>query len=89
MYCQESGYADYLPVDVAVNAIFACSWNYLYFKDHDRRVFNLTSSSEFKVRCLILVDSLKLSTILINSKILPDSKKKKKIMFSGFVETDN
>ena len=49
MYCQETGYADYLPVDIAVNAIFACSWNYLYFKDYENRVYNLTSSSEFKV----------------------------------------
>ncbi|XP_012281000.1 putative fatty acyl-CoA reductase CG5065 [Orussus abietinus] len=49
MYCNEDGYADYLPVDIAVNAILASSWNFIYFKDHEKRVYNLTSSSEFKV----------------------------------------
>ncbi|XP_076277547.1 putative fatty acyl-CoA reductase CG5065 [Lasioglossum baleicum] len=49
MYCNENGYADYLPVDIAVNGILACSWNFLYFKDYEKRVFNLTSSNEFKI----------------------------------------
>lgn len=49
MYCNENGYADYLPVDIAVNAILASSWNFIYLKDHEKRVYNLTSSSEFKV----------------------------------------
>jgi len=52
MYCNENGYADYLPVDIACNAILLCSWNFLYFKDYDKRVCNLTSSSEFKVRVI-------------------------------------
>ncbi|XP_071875697.1 putative fatty acyl-CoA reductase CG5065 isoform X3 [Bombus fervidus] len=49
MYCNDSSYADYLPVDIAVNAILASSWNFIYCKDHEKRVYNLTSSSEFKV----------------------------------------
>ncbi|XP_033326343.2 putative fatty acyl-CoA reductase CG5065 [Megalopta genalis] len=49
MYCNETGYADYLPVDIAVNAILTSSWNFIYFKDYEKRVFNLTSSNEFKV----------------------------------------
>ncbi|XP_076618338.1 fatty acyl-CoA reductase 1-like [Colletes latitarsis] len=49
MYCNENSYADYLPVDIAVNAILATSWNFIYHKDHERRVYNLTSSNEFKV----------------------------------------
>ncbi|XP_031825904.1 putative fatty acyl-CoA reductase CG5065 [Nomia melanderi] len=49
MYCDENGYADYLPVDIAVNAILAASWNYFYLHDDERRVFNLTSSNEYKV----------------------------------------
>ncbi|XP_074109609.1 putative fatty acyl-CoA reductase CG5065 [Cotesia typhae] len=49
MYCDERGYADYLPVDIAVNAILACTWNYIGNKDESRRVYNLTSSHEFKV----------------------------------------
>ncbi|XP_063978990.1 putative fatty acyl-CoA reductase CG5065 [Diachasmimorpha longicaudata] len=48
MYCDERGYADYLPVDIAVNAILGVSWNFIHTKD-DRRVYNLTSSHEFKV----------------------------------------
>ncbi|XP_014296152.1 putative fatty acyl-CoA reductase CG5065 isoform X1 [Microplitis demolitor] len=49
MYCDERGYADYLPVDIAVNAILACTWNFVGIKDESRRVYNLTSSHEFKV----------------------------------------
>ncbi|XP_011860548.1 PREDICTED: putative fatty acyl-CoA reductase CG5065 [Vollenhovia emeryi] len=49
MYCNENSYADYLPVDIAVNAILLGTWNYIYHKDHNRSVINLTSSSEFKV----------------------------------------
>lgn len=49
MYCNENGYADYLPVDIAVNAILAASWNYIHNKEHEKRVYNLTSSNEFKV----------------------------------------
>lgn len=29
MYCNASGYGDYLPVDFAVNGIFLGSWNYI------------------------------------------------------------
>jgi len=49
MYCNETGYADYLPVDIAVNGILVATWNFIYFKDHEKRVYNMTSSSEFKV----------------------------------------
>lgn len=49
MYCNENGYADYLPADIAVNAILLCTCNFIYFKEHEKRVYNLTSSSEFKV----------------------------------------
>lgn len=49
MYCNENGYADYVPVDISVNAILAITWNYIVNKDHEKRVYNLTSSSEFKV----------------------------------------
>lgn len=58
MYCNENGYADYVPVDIAVNAVLVATWNYLYLKDHEKRVYNFTSSNEFKVdgknnRCLV------------------------------------
>ncbi|KAK0166937.1 hypothetical protein PV327_004403 [Microctonus hyperodae] len=49
MYCDEHGYADYLPVDIAVNAILACSWNFISCNENSKRVYNLTSSNEFKV----------------------------------------
>ncbi|XP_025834144.1 fatty acyl-CoA reductase 1-like isoform X2 [Agrilus planipennis] len=47
MYCNSKGYADYLPVDVAVNGIIITSWDYIGFKK--RRYYNLTSSGEIKV----------------------------------------
>lgn len=49
MYCNGDRYADYLPVDIAINAILLATWNYLYFKDYDMKVINMTSSTEFKV----------------------------------------
>ncbi|XP_034946182.1 putative fatty acyl-CoA reductase CG5065 [Chelonus insularis] len=56
MLCDERGYADYLPVDIAINAIFGCSWNYIYCKDESRRVYNLTSSHQFKVSWSEILD---------------------------------
>lgn len=29
MYCNNEGYADYLPVDIAVNGIILGTWNYI------------------------------------------------------------
>lgn len=49
MYCNKNSYADYLPVDIAANAILVSTLNFIYFKDYEKRVYNLTSSSEFKV----------------------------------------
>ncbi|EFN87626.1 putative fatty acyl-CoA reductase CG5065 [Harpegnathos saltator] len=56
MYCDDKRYADYLPVDVAVNAILIASWNFLYFKDYEKRVYNLTSSSEFQISWGEIID---------------------------------
>lgn len=49
MYCNENGYADYVSADLVVNAILTCTWNFIYLKDQEKRVYNLTSSSDFKV----------------------------------------
>ncbi|XP_018401452.1 PREDICTED: putative fatty acyl-CoA reductase CG5065 [Cyphomyrmex costatus] len=49
MFCNENGYADYLPVDIAVNGLLLATWNFIYFKDYGKRVFNMTSSAEIKV----------------------------------------
>lgn len=49
MYCNQQGYADYLPVDIAVNAVLVFAWNYVSNKDHERRIYHITSSSEFKI----------------------------------------
>ncbi|KAL6257452.1 hypothetical protein P5V15_011023 [Pogonomyrmex californicus] len=56
MYCNENGYADYLPVDIAVNGILLATWNFIHFKDHEKRVYNMTSSSEFKVSWAEILD---------------------------------
>jgi len=50
MYCDGDSYGDFIPVDIAVNAILIITLNYLYFNDHEKRVYNLTTSNEFKVR---------------------------------------
>lgn len=49
MYCNSSGYGDYLPVDIAVNAMLCVTWQFLTTKNFDIRVRHLTSSNEIKV----------------------------------------
>ncbi|XP_012056999.1 PREDICTED: putative fatty acyl-CoA reductase CG5065 [Atta cephalotes] len=49
MFCNENGYADYLPVDIAINGLLLATWNFIYFKDYEKRVFNMTSSAEIKI----------------------------------------
>ncbi|CAG9854647.1 unnamed protein product [Phyllotreta striolata] len=47
MYCNSDGYADFLPVDIGVNAMLVST---LDFTMHgNRRIYNLTSSSEYKI----------------------------------------
>lgn len=29
MYCNQEGYADYLPVDIAVNGVLLAAWNFI------------------------------------------------------------
>ncbi|KAJ8956248.1 hypothetical protein NQ318_014980 [Aromia moschata] len=47
MYCNSDRYADYLPVDIGVNAMLVSAWDYLTYKE--RRIYNLTSSSQYKI----------------------------------------
>ncbi|XP_049767217.1 fatty acyl-CoA reductase 1 [Schistocerca cancellata] len=49
MYCDQNGYADYLPVDIAVNGIMIATWNYVANGDKERSIVNMTSSSEFQI----------------------------------------
>ncbi|KAF5287019.1 hypothetical protein FQA39_LY16133 [Lamprigera yunnana] len=47
MYCDSQGYADFLPVDIAVNVLILTSIDFLIHKE--RRIYNCTSSFEYKV----------------------------------------
>lgn len=47
MYCDSQGYADFLPVDIAVNVLLLTSMDYIVYKE--RRIYNCTSSFEYKV----------------------------------------
>jgi fatty acyl-CoA reductase len=29
MYCNQEGYGDYLPVDIAVNGVLLAAWNFI------------------------------------------------------------
>uniref|UniRef100_T1PI92 Fatty acyl-CoA reductase n=1 Tax=Musca domestica TaxID=7370 RepID=T1PI92_MUSDO len=51
MYCQESGYGDFLPVDIAVNAMLVATWRFLTpeYGLKENRVAHMTSSNEIKV----------------------------------------
>ncbi|XP_017769188.1 PREDICTED: putative fatty acyl-CoA reductase CG5065 [Nicrophorus vespilloides] len=54
MYCNGSSYADYLPVDIAVNAVLCASNDYVLYKE--RNVYNLTSSAEYKITWEEIID---------------------------------
>ncbi|XP_034827897.1 putative fatty acyl-CoA reductase CG5065 [Maniola hyperantus] len=57
MYCKSNSYADYLPVDVFINGIMICAWNYIKNGDTKRNVVNFTSSAEIKVTWLEMIDA--------------------------------
>ncbi|KAL4711229.1 hypothetical protein ACJJTC_019070 [Scirpophaga incertulas] len=57
MYCKSNSYADYLPVDVFINGIMICAWNYLSYGDKQSCVVNFTSSAEIKVTWLEMIDA--------------------------------
>ncbi|KAK7604008.1 hypothetical protein V9T40_004281 [Parthenolecanium corni] len=56
MYCNNEGYADYLPVDIAVNGLLIGTWNYVVNNDHERNIFHLTSSQEWQVSWQEVID---------------------------------
>jgi len=56
MYCNNQGYADYLPVDIAVNGIILSTWNYIGRGDKDRKIAHLTSSMEWQVSWQEIID---------------------------------
>ncbi|XP_046383096.1 fatty acyl-CoA reductase 1 [Ischnura elegans] len=58
MYCDSRGHADFIPVDVAVNATLMITWDFVTKKpkDPEKRVYNLTSSSEHKVSWEAILD---------------------------------
>ncbi|XP_065348947.1 putative fatty acyl-CoA reductase CG5065 isoform X1 [Cloeon dipterum] len=56
MWCKSNTYADFVPVDIVANAILLSTWNYVGRKDHEKRVYNLTSSAEFKVTWQEIID---------------------------------
>ncbi|XP_017475765.1 PREDICTED: fatty acyl-CoA reductase 1 isoform X2 [Rhagoletis zephyria] len=51
MYCNSSGYGDFLPVDIAVNGMLVASWRYLTASDRSQvnPVAHMTSSNDIKV----------------------------------------
>jgi len=50
MYCNSSGYGDFLPVDIAVNGILVASWrNITAGTNNTNRVAHMTSSNDIKV----------------------------------------
>ncbi|KAF2902454.1 hypothetical protein ILUMI_03730, partial [Ignelater luminosus] len=64
MFCNSQGYADFLPVDIAVNILMLTTSDYMKFKE--RRIYNCTSSFEFKVTWSEIID---IGRKLINSRM--------------------
>ncbi|CAH2052651.1 unnamed protein product, partial [Iphiclides podalirius] len=57
MYCRSDSYADYLPVDVFINAIMVVVWNYLNHGDKVTTIYNLTTSAEVKITWNELIET--------------------------------
>ncbi|XP_064076069.1 fatty acyl-CoA reductase 1 [Vanessa tameamea] len=57
MYCKGNSYADYLPVDVFINGIMICTWNYIKNGNTKWNVVNFTSSAEIKVTWIEMIDA--------------------------------
>ncbi|XP_049883821.1 putative fatty acyl-CoA reductase CG5065 [Pectinophora gossypiella] len=57
MYCKSDSYADYLPVDVFINGIMICAWNYITRGDTKSNIVNFTSSAEIKVTWSEMIDA--------------------------------
>ena len=49
MWCNSSGYGDYLPVDIAVNGMLVSTWHNVKDKEIKNRITHMTSSNEIKV----------------------------------------
>ncbi|BES94747.1 Male sterility protein [Nesidiocoris tenuis] len=56
MFCDNTGYADYMPVDICINALILAIWNYLGNGDTEKKVYNLTSNSEWQVTWKQVID---------------------------------
>ncbi|KAL1139603.1 hypothetical protein AAG570_006585 [Ranatra chinensis] len=72
MYCDNTGYADYAPVDLAVNAILLAAWNYMSVKYVESNIFNLTTSADMKVTWQDVVDTgkdISLNEIPLNNVV--------------------
>ncbi|KAG5680579.1 hypothetical protein PVAND_010076 [Polypedilum vanderplanki] len=49
IYCDQKSYGDFLPVDVAINGLMVCTWNYIQFNDKEHYIVNFTSSQDIQV----------------------------------------
>uniref|UniRef100_A0A8D8YXS6 Fatty acyl-CoA reductase n=1 Tax=Cacopsylla melanoneura TaxID=428564 RepID=A0A8D8YXS6_9HEMI len=56
MFCDNTGYADFLPVDITINGIFLGTWAYLTQKEHRQSICHLTSSQEWQVSWQEIID---------------------------------
>uniref|UniRef100_A0A0A9WQG7 Fatty acyl-CoA reductase n=1 Tax=Lygus hesperus TaxID=30085 RepID=A0A0A9WQG7_LYGHE len=56
MYCDNTGYADYMPVDICINALLLAMWNFMSNGETDKKVYNLTSNSEWQVTWQQIID---------------------------------
>lgn len=56
MFCDNTGYADFLPVDITINALLVATWAYLTQKEHRKSIVHLTSSQEWQVSWQEIID---------------------------------
>ncbi|XP_063392484.1 fatty acyl-CoA reductase 1-like isoform X2 [Cydia fagiglandana] len=57
MYCKSNSYADYLPVDVFINGIMICAWEFIENHVQNVNIVNFTSSAEIKVTWSEMIDA--------------------------------
>lgn len=57
MFCDNTGYADFLPVDITINGIMVSTWSYLHMKENKPNIVHLTSSQEWQVSWQEIIDT--------------------------------
>jgi len=56
LYCNDQGYGDFMPVDIAINGLMISTWNYIELNDKEHNIINFTSSQDIRYTWAEILD---------------------------------